>query len=87
LRDPVELGSAAGGGAGTSMNSAQRRRLAARFAQAWKRRDRTERGREHRQDNLEARKQEFAPGISTTKMMLIFVGVLALVLIGLRIYR
>ena len=69
------------------MNSAQRSRLAARFARAWKRHDRTERGREHRQENLEAREHEFAPGISKTKVMLIFVAILALVLIGLRIYR
>ncbi len=69
------------------MNSAQRRRLAARFARAWKRHDRTERGREHRQENLEASEQEFVPGISKTKMMLIFVGIVALVVIALRVYR
>jgi hypothetical protein len=68
------------------MNSAQRKRLAARFAHAWQRRDRIERGREHRQQNLEAREQEFAPGISKTKMMLIFVGIVALAMIALRIY-
>lgn len=68
------------------MNSAQRKRLAARFARAWKRHDRIERGREHRQENLEAREQEFAPGISKTKMMLIFVGIVAVGLIALRIY-
>jgi hypothetical protein len=69
------------------MNNAQRKRLAARFARAWKRHDGVERGREHRQENLEAREQEFAPGISKTKMMLIFVGIVALGVIALRIYR
>jgi hypothetical protein len=69
------------------MNSEQRKRLAARFARAWKRHDRIERGRDRRQENLEGREEELAPGISKIKAMLILVGVIALILIVLRIYK
>jgi hypothetical protein len=62
------------------MNSEQRRQLADRFARAVRRRDRRDRGRQFRQQNVDASMQEFLRGISKTKLMWIAAAVLALVL-------
>ena len=68
------------------MNSEQQRRLAERFARAWKRNVRADDGLRHRQENLEAREREFAPGLSKRRVMLIIVVIVAALLVTLLIY-
>jgi hypothetical protein len=68
------------------MNSEQRKRVAARFARAWKREVRIDEGREHQRENLEARQRLLLLGVTKRMAMLIVVGCAAAILVLILLY-